>query len=226
MQRKPPQPLVRTKHLFPIPSLANIEFTLCALLALKILDRRVVVKDKFDVELNEVRQRAQQHACQQVRCEHDWIGPIQQSDIVDEQLAPLEELRKRGDDNDHHRAVHIEQELHEEFAVVEAHAVVDPWAMMIHVKNAPIADAAVVAPVRLPNIAHLAIPTPLGFISHVEAPIGWYNAWICHDAFVERKDEAKEEHVEHEEHTYSIDVWHVWKPYQPDEAAMDIADDA
>jgi hypothetical protein len=64
---------------------------------------------------------------------------------------------------------------------------------MIHVQNAPVANAAMVAPVRLPDVAHLAIPAPLRLIAHVEAPIWWYNAWIRHDAFVERKEEVEEE---------------------------------
>jgi len=95
-------------------------------------------------------------------------------------------LRNRCRDNNNNRAVHIKQELHEKLPIVEAHAVVDPRAVVIHIQDASVANAAVVATVRLPNIAHFAVPPSLRLVPHVETPIWWYNTWICHDAIVER----------------------------------------
>jgi hypothetical protein len=93
---------------------------------------------------------------------------------------------------------------------------------MIHVENAPVADAAMVASVWLPNIAHFTISTPFGIISHVEAPVGRYNARICDDAFVEGEQEIAEEHMKDKKYEHRICVWNIRKPYKPHKASMNV----
>jgi hypothetical protein len=82
-------------------------------------------------------------------------------------------------------AVHIQEELDEELSVVEANAIVDPWAMVVHVENATVADTTMMCSIRLPHIAHFAVSPSLCLVTHVEAPVGWYYAWICHNALIE-----------------------------------------
>ena len=50
----------------------------------------------------------------------------------------------------------MEEHVHEEFIVVEANAVGNPRAMMVHLENAAIALGAVMASVRLRLVAPLA----------------------------------------------------------------------
>jgi len=99
-------------------------------------------------------------------------------------------------ENNHQQAaVHIQEELDEELSVVEANAIVDPWAMVVHVENATVADTAMMCTVGLPNIAHFTIPPSLSLITHVKAPIWRHHTWICHDALIERSNQIEEEHV-------------------------------
>ena len=50
----------------------------------------------------------------------------------------------------------VEDHAHKELVIVEADAVCDPWTMMIHFENAPVALGAVVTAVRLCFVAPLA----------------------------------------------------------------------
>jgi len=108
-------------------------------------------------------------------------------------------LRYCGRHNNDQAAIDIHEQLDEELPVVEADTIVNPWAVMIHVQNAPIAYAAVVSSVRFPHITHLAIPSSFGFIAHVESPVGRHQARICHDALVERCQQVEEQQMIHEE---------------------------
>lgn len=47
----------------------------------------------------------------------------------------------------------VEEHLEEEFTVLEANAIVDPWAMMVHVEDASIACGAVVAAFGFEDVA-------------------------------------------------------------------------
>lgn len=92
-----------------------------------------------------------------------------------------------GDGEEHHydkTEIHIRKKLNEELPVVEAHAVVDPRTVVIHVQDATVANTTVVCPVRLPDIAHFAVPSSLGLITHVEAPVWRHYARIGHDTLV------------------------------------------
>jgi len=118
----------------------------------------------------------------------------------------MAELNRGGEDDDDQEAVRIQQELHEELSVVEADAIVDPWAMVIHVENATVANTAMVSSIWLPYIAHLAVTPPLCLITHVEAPIGRHNTWICHDALVECCHQVEEENVVDEHDQDSVEA--------------------
>ena len=57
-----------------------------------------------------------------------------------------------------HRAQEdIHQELKEEFLVIVADTIVDPWAVMVHSSNAAFADRAVMAQWRLDRVTLLAV---------------------------------------------------------------------
>ena len=81
----------------------------------------------------------------------------------------------------HEQHPDVDDEEHKELAVVEAHAVVDPGAVVVHIQDAAVADGAVVRPIGFPDVAHLAVAPPLRLVAHVEAPIRRHHARICHD---------------------------------------------
>jgi len=104
--------------------------------------------------------------------------------------------RLYGRDNDQPQGgIHIQQQLNEEFSIVETNTVVDPRAVMVHVENASIADTAVMRSIWFPYIAHFTITPPLRLVTHVEAPVGWHNTWICHDALIEGCNQVQEDQV-------------------------------
>ena len=66
---------------------------------------------------------------------------------------------------------HVDEEKEEVFSIPETDAIVDPGAMMIHVKYTSVASRTVMASFRLEHIAHEAVTTTLVLIvSQVEAP--------------------------------------------------------
>jgi len=60
VQREPPEPRIGTEHLLPVSTPTDIELALRSLLPLQILDRRVILQDELQVELNEICQCANQ----------------------------------------------------------------------------------------------------------------------------------------------------------------------
>mmetsp|Transcript_15947 Transcript_15947/g.47884 ORF Transcript_15947/g.47884 Transcript_15947/m.47884 type:complete len:206 (+) Transcript_15947:67-684(+) len=200
----PPKPLVGAEDLLPISSAADVELALGALLALQVLNRRVVLEDKLHVEPDEVRQGAEQKHRHEERNANDGAGDAVPGSVhvvqgPRQMHEAIEELRD-GEADDHNESeVHIAQQLDEELPVVEANAVVDPRAVVVHVQDAAIADAAMVGAVGLPDIAHLAVSSALGLVTHVEAPVGGHDARVGHDALVEREDQVREEDVVDEE---------------------------
>jgi hypothetical protein len=185
----PPQIRIRAEDLLPIPTAANIEFTFRTLFAFQVLDRSVVFQNKLQVKLDEVRQCEDQQQAHQIS--HDDANTAGNIPAVNAVWALCQitesvvELGDGGEDDDDKAAVRIEKELHEELAVVEADTIVDPGAMMVHVEDAAVADTAVVSPVWLPYVAHLAIPPPLCLVAHIKPPIRRHHTWVCPDALVE-----------------------------------------
>jgi hypothetical protein len=110
------------------------------------------------------------------------------------------QLRECEDNHGEQCDIHVAQQLNKEFPIIEANAIVDPWAVMIHVQNAAIANAAVVSAVWLPHIAHLAVSPSLRLVTHVKTPIGRYDARIRHDALIEREHEIAEQDMIEEEY--------------------------
>ena len=73
----------------------------------------------------------------------------------------------------------VDEEQNEELAVPKADAVVNPWAVMVHIEHTPVARRAVMTPLWLKNVAHKAVSASLILrISQVEAPKYGYLAWI------------------------------------------------
>ena len=74
---------------------------------------------------------------------------------------------------------HIYQQQQEVFPVPKPYAIVDPGAVVIHVKHATIAGGTVMASFRFEYIAHQAIsPSFVFVVAEMEAPEYWYLPWI------------------------------------------------
>lgn len=170
------------------------------------------------MELQEIGQCADQQHGHAIRDEHEDarkdIPKVQRALAPCQRTQPTVELWDRGGYNNEQATVNIEQELYEKLPVVKADAIVDPRAMMVHVKYAAIADTAMVSAIWLPNIAHLAISPPLCFITHVEAPIRWHNTWVCHDALIEGRKQVYEQDVVEEENDDGINTPQFGAPNQ------------
>jgi len=196
MPRAPPQPGICTKDLLPVPPAANVKLALGTFLALQILDRGVVLKHQLQVKFYEVVEGDDQQCRKAPRdaC-YDSGNTIPRMQFV---LVRCEQVK--SEDDGHYASHHddkqgsedIEQQLYEKLPVVEADTVVDPWAMVVHIEDAAVANTAVVCAVRLPYVAHLAVPSALCLVSHVKAPIRWYKTRIRHDALVERDKQVEE----------------------------------
>eukprot|EP00403_Amphidinium_massartii_P019712 CAMPEP_0178431248 /NCGR_PEP_ID=MMETSP0689_2-20121128/31746_1 /TAXON_ID=160604 /ORGANISM="Amphidinium massartii, Strain CS-259" /LENGTH=169 /DNA_ID=CAMNT_0020053147 /DNA_START=274 /DNA_END=783 /DNA_ORIENTATION=+ len=151
------------------------------------------------MELDEVRQCDQQHGAHE---EHHHPQQGLHSEETTEKLRVVDDNPDVHEDvidtrylDDGDRGICVKQQLHEELSVVVAYTVVDPWTMVVHVEITAVANATMVNAVRFPNVAHLAIPSPLGLIAHIESPIGWNHARICGDALIEGQHQVDEEEM-------------------------------
>jgi len=79
--------------------------------------------------------------------------------------------------------------------------------------------------IRLPYVAHLAVPPALGLITHIEAPVRWHDTWICHDALIEGCHQIDEHEVVDEEEEDSVKAPKLWGPNQADECNVNAHDD-
>jgi len=74
----------------------------------------------------------------------------------------------------------VNEKEKEVFAVPEPNTVIDPRAVMVHVKNASVASRAVMASFRLKNVAHQAVAASLIFIiTKMETPKDRNLSWVC-----------------------------------------------
>eukprot|EP00354_Favella_ehrenbergii_P001721 CAMPEP_0170461760 /NCGR_PEP_ID=MMETSP0123-20130129/7537_1 /TAXON_ID=182087 /ORGANISM="Favella ehrenbergii, Strain Fehren 1" /LENGTH=172 /DNA_ID=CAMNT_0010726845 /DNA_START=755 /DNA_END=1273 /DNA_ORIENTATION=- len=115
---------------------------------------------------------------------------------VEGPLDGLEPGEGHGNGNEVSHDKHVDQEEDEELAVPEADAVVNPGAVMVHVENAAIARAAVMAPLRLEDVTHEAVAASLVLgVTQVEAPEDGDLPRICRHALNEGPDEHEEDDV-------------------------------
>jgi hypothetical protein len=159
-----------------------------------------VVEDEYEVEVSELREDGREEYHKQ---ESGIDGQREQ------QLPPFDGLLIGGqvpkycvDNRGKHchkievqRSQGIEQQKEEELSVPEAHTIVYPWTMVIHIQNASIAGRTVMTSIRLEHIAHQAIALAFGiWVAHVEAlelkshtyPINRHAAWVGQDRLKER----------------------------------------
>jgi len=173
---EPPQPGLGSEDLLPISTAANVELALGSFLALEILDSGVVFQHELRVELDEVGKRAKQQHGEAKRHTYnntrDAIqGFVAKVLVLCEFNETVVQLRDCENDHDGQTQIHITQQLDKELPVIEANTIVDPWAMVVHVQDAAVTDAAMMCTVGLPYVAHLAISSTFCLIAHVEAPI-------------------------------------------------------
>ena len=80
--------------------------------------------------------------------------------------------------------------------VVHANAGIDPWAVMIHVKDTSVTAGTVMASFRLEDIAHKAVVSSLVlWISQVETPKHRHLAWICDHCLEKRPQKHEKDHM-------------------------------
>ena len=122
---------------------------------------------------------------------------------------------------------HVNEEENEEFAIPEADAVVDPGTVVVHVEHTPIARLAMMAPLRLENVAHQTVTTSFNFrIAHVESPKDGNLAGFHSHGLVEGPDHHDEEEVEDaEEKKHAPIVFQFGQPNQEGVSVVDYCDD-
>ena len=105
------------------------------------------------MERHEGRDDKGEDAGENVGC-HDKVAHLVVECIRVAQRPRNDRVARRDDQQAGHRAV--EEHVHEEFVVVEADAVGDPGAMMVHLEDAAVALGAVMASVRFSLVTPLA----------------------------------------------------------------------
>ena len=93
----------------------------------------------------------------------DWKEHAEQRPWSPNEHRPHPQLQRQAKVREKHAASAVgraeaypQEKAHEIPIVVESHAIVDPWAVVVHVEHAGAAHAAVVAPGRLEAVAHAA----------------------------------------------------------------------
>ena len=117
------------------------------------LNRCEGARDQVKVESHEGRDDEGQHRCQDVAGHHEVAH------LVIEALGVAERASDDAVGSQHNEqagARAVEEHVHEELVVVEADAVGDPGAVMVHLQDATIALRAVMASVRLRLVTPLA----------------------------------------------------------------------
>lgn len=67
--------------------------------------------------------------------------------MINTDLPKSDKMLQRSASNKHAVKKSVSQEQHEKLVIMEAHAVVHPWTMMVHFQDTSSAHAAVVGPV-------------------------------------------------------------------------------
>jgi hypothetical protein len=92
----------------------------------------------------------------------------------------------------------INKQQHEILAVPEAHTVVDPRAVMVHVEHTSVAHRAMVTSLWLEHVAHQAIPPTLVlWVSQVKAPENGDLPRVSSHGLDERPQKHEEKHVKY-----------------------------
>jgi len=112
-------------------------------------------------------------------------------------FEPVKEQRKRHKVRNAH---HINQQEEEVLAVPKPNTIIDPGTVVVHIEHAAIANGAVVAALRLKDVAHEAVATAfLLWIAQMEAPEHGYLSGVRSHCLDETPDEHEEQQVEHYE---------------------------
>mmetsp|Transcript_17214 Transcript_17214/g.55140 ORF Transcript_17214/g.55140 Transcript_17214/m.55140 type:complete len:411 (+) Transcript_17214:325-1557(+) len=212
---QPPHPRIGPEDLLPVPAPTDVELALGPLLSLEILDGGVILQHKLHVKLDEVREGADQRERHPVRypdngardAEH---GPVVRVREADDEPEPAIQLWHRENHHNGEADVHVGQQLDEELAVVEANAVVDPGAVVVHAEDHAAQGPAIVRAIRLvglrlaapPRLVAAALPLPnlrRGPTLRPPALAGGHAARVCahglHEAGQHKEDERVENHA-------------------------------
>jgi len=109
---------------------------------------------------------------------------------------------------------HVDEEKDEEFAVPKADAVIDPWAVVVHIEHTSVAARAVMASLWLKDVAHQAISATLVLrVTQMEAPEDWNLPRICSHGLYERPNHHDEDEMEHTQQEQNLPVvLSLWQP--------------
>lgn len=182
------QPRIGAKDLFPILLTSHIVYALEWLSKfIEVLNRSLVVAGEHDMEFEECSHQACNDNVKDKRDhDHDVVTQIwivaRKEFVVKTPKDGLVKVVHHGQHCGVSDKEHINQEENKVLPVPKADAVVDPRAVMVHVEHASVASGAVMASLRLEDIAHEAVPPPFVFIvSQMEAPEHWNLSGIsCH----------------------------------------------
>jgi len=123
-----------------------VESVVFLLLLFTVLDRRVLLSDQVDVEAEERSDEQSHHARKDVGC-HYVVSYLVVKALRVEHSSHQHWVSSEGDKKACARTV--EQHVEEEFVVVEADAVGNPRAVVVHFENAAVALGTVMASVGL-----------------------------------------------------------------------------
>lgn len=116
------------------------------------LDRGELAADQVEMERHEGRYNEGEHAGEDVGCHHE-VAHLVVEGIRVAQCSRNDRITGRHDQQAGHRAV--EKHVHEELVVVEADAVGNPGAVVVHFQNATITLRTVMTSVWLRLVAPL-----------------------------------------------------------------------
>lgn len=74
-------------------------------------------------------------------------------------LNGFNEIKKSEDNNIENGDIDVEKKEQEVLPVPEAHTIVDPRTVMVHIKHASVTCGTVMASLRFENIAHQTVPS-------------------------------------------------------------------
>ena len=200
--RERPQPLVASEYLLPIFLITDVVEALIGLsLHLKVLNRGLVRQGELNVELEEHSHQDRNDAIEHVGdLNHNVLYQLLLVSLLCAEVVCIEgpldalepgERHRNGHEVGHNE--HVNEEQDEKFAVPKPNAIVDPGTVMVHVEDAAVAGGAVMAPLRLEDVAHEAVASSLVLrVTQVKAPEDWHLARICRHGLNEGPDEHEE----------------------------------
>lgn len=210
LRRHEPAARVGTENLFNVPAHAQVVPISVSVRDIHVLDGCGILEDEVKMESGEGNEcKDEDHGKEEHKTDVDVFenGRRRRLGLVGESVN-LRRVRLCASNALHENEVEsvyedeekasnrVDQELDEIFAVVKADAVVDPWAVVIHVQHASATGGAVVRSVGFPHVADFAVSAAFVFVAHVESPVGGDAPRVRAHRFEEGAEEEHEAAME------------------------------